>query len=290
VIVGMMCCFGGISRAPLAVMLMVVEMTGSFSVIEPGMIAVGLAWLIVRHFDDTMYRSQLANRSDSPAQLLLVGLPLLATVPASAAMARPRQVIDDQMTVAAVRQALMEAGVDAAPVVDADGSFEGAITLEALNTTDDPRMRVRGLVDAAAPVVTEASHLDVALDALTASRSSFVTVLDGQRRVRGTLAVSDLVRAYRRELLASLRPSGPDGSSPASEIETLPDSPFAGSRLRDAQLPTGVIVTAIQRNGDIVTPTGDTVLHIGDRLTVLSAQPDSHRNGRRPTSAPTNVL
>ena len=31
VIVGMMCCFGGISRAPLAVMLMVAEMTGSLS-------------------------------------------------------------------------------------------------------------------------------------------------------------------------------------------------------------------------------------------------------------------
>ena len=32
VIVGMMCCFGSISRAPLAVMLMVAEMTGSLSI------------------------------------------------------------------------------------------------------------------------------------------------------------------------------------------------------------------------------------------------------------------
>ena len=42
VIVGMMCCFGSISRAPLAVMLMVAEMTGSLSILAPAMIAVGL--------------------------------------------------------------------------------------------------------------------------------------------------------------------------------------------------------------------------------------------------------
>src|SRR5271169_2063057 len=61
VIVGMMCCFGSISRAPLAVMLMVAEMTGSLSILAPAMIAVGLAWFIVRRSDDTVYRSQLKN-------------------------------------------------------------------------------------------------------------------------------------------------------------------------------------------------------------------------------------
>jgi chloride channel protein, CIC family len=34
VIIGMMCCFGSIARAPLAVMLMVAEMTGSIGSIE----------------------------------------------------------------------------------------------------------------------------------------------------------------------------------------------------------------------------------------------------------------
>lgn len=43
VIVGMMACFGSICRAPLAVMLMVAEMTGSLTALAPAMIAVGLA-------------------------------------------------------------------------------------------------------------------------------------------------------------------------------------------------------------------------------------------------------
>ena len=65
VIVGMMCCFGSISRAPLAMILMVAGMTGSYASVEPGIIAVGLAWLIVHSADGTMYRSQLPHRSHS---------------------------------------------------------------------------------------------------------------------------------------------------------------------------------------------------------------------------------
>ena len=94
VIVGMMSCFGGISRAPLAVMLMVAEMTGSLSILTPAMIAVGISWLIVRRSDDTIYRSQLKSRSDAPSQRLLAGLPLLAAIPVTRAMAEPTLVVD----------------------------------------------------------------------------------------------------------------------------------------------------------------------------------------------------
>ncbi|WP_072688146.1 chloride channel protein [Rhodococcus marinonascens] len=64
VIVGMMACFGSIARAPLAVMLMVAEMTGSIGVLAPGMIAVGIAYLIVRRAGKTIYRSQVENRDE----------------------------------------------------------------------------------------------------------------------------------------------------------------------------------------------------------------------------------
>ena len=66
VIVGMMCCFGSIARAPLAIMVMVAEMTGSVGSIEPGIVAVGLAWLIVSRGEETMYRSQLIGRASHP--------------------------------------------------------------------------------------------------------------------------------------------------------------------------------------------------------------------------------
>ena len=93
VVVGMMACFGSISRAPIAVMLMVAEMTGSLQVLAPAMLAVGLATLIVRRSDATIYRSQLRSRLDSPAHRLGFGLPLLASVTVSEVMAPLRVVL-----------------------------------------------------------------------------------------------------------------------------------------------------------------------------------------------------
>ena len=80
VVVGMMAVFGGISRAPIAVMLMVAEMTGSVDLLGPAMVAVAIAWFIVGRSDDSIYRSQLRTREDSPASRLGFGLPLLPTL------------------------------------------------------------------------------------------------------------------------------------------------------------------------------------------------------------------
>ncbi|HLI31206.1 MAG TPA: chloride channel protein [Solirubrobacteraceae bacterium] len=63
VVVGMMALFGGISRAPLAVMLMVAQMTGSSTLLAPAMIAVAICTLIVSAADQTIYVAQLHDRS-----------------------------------------------------------------------------------------------------------------------------------------------------------------------------------------------------------------------------------
>ena len=65
IVVGMIACFGSIAHAPLGLMLMVAEMTGSLALLPPAMVAVGLATLMVG--DDTIYESQLRSRADAPA-------------------------------------------------------------------------------------------------------------------------------------------------------------------------------------------------------------------------------
>ena len=64
VVVGMMAVFGGISRAPVAVMLMVIEMTGSMALMAPAMAAVGISWLIADRSGASIYRSQLPRRAE----------------------------------------------------------------------------------------------------------------------------------------------------------------------------------------------------------------------------------
>ncbi len=62
VVVGMMACFGSVAHAPLAVMIMVAEMTASFSVVPCAMVAVGIAYLLISRTDVSIYRAQRLNR------------------------------------------------------------------------------------------------------------------------------------------------------------------------------------------------------------------------------------
>ena len=91
-----------------------------------------------------------------------------------------------------------------------------------------------------------------------------------------TLSVSDLVQAYRRELLASAeRVSALGTSAGAYEVSVTKDSGMAGQPLRSAGIPRGTLVTSIARNGRVLAPTGDIVLQAGDRLWVLGEDPSN---------------
>ena len=68
VVVAMMACFGSVSHAPVAVTIMVGEMTGSFSVLPGGIIAVGIAYLLVSRTNVSIYKAQRLNREAAEAE------------------------------------------------------------------------------------------------------------------------------------------------------------------------------------------------------------------------------
>lgn len=68
VVVAMMTCFGSVARAPLAIMIMVAEMTGSFSVVPGAILAVGIASLLMSRTNVTIYEAQRLNREAAEAE------------------------------------------------------------------------------------------------------------------------------------------------------------------------------------------------------------------------------
>ena len=68
IVVAMMACFGSVAHAPLAVMIMVAEMTGSFSVIPAAIIGVGIAYLLITRTSVSIYRAQRLNRETAAAE------------------------------------------------------------------------------------------------------------------------------------------------------------------------------------------------------------------------------
>ncbi len=267
----MMACFGGIARAPLAIMLMVAEMTGSLTLLAPAMVAVGLSYLIVRRSDATIYRSQLKNRAESPAQRFQFGLPMLSGVGVAWAMSPPRALLDERVTVTGALSRLESAGVPGAPVVDGQGRFIGTLeyrgALEAVEQGNEAN--IGRLADPTAPTVPLGANLDVALDAL-AGVNGWVAVLDTERRVRGILATSDVVQGYRNALEANIgHLSRVAGKAVAIEERLGDSSPLGEQPLHNRILPDGCVVVSVLRANTLMFPNGDTVLQPGDLVSAL---------------------
>lgn len=272
VVVGMMACFGSVSRAPIAVMLMVAEMTASIETLAPAMLAVGIATLIVRRSDDTIYRSQIRTRADSPAHRLQFGLPLLANVIVSEVMATPRLVLTATDTVRHALCALDERHLPGGPVVDDRGVFLGTVSVaslsEAANVSDSTTLD--RVVDVTAPSLQARAALDVALDAMAKAPMSWLAVLDSAQHVVGIFNTGALVAGYRQALVANTtRLSMLAGNALPVEVQVGVDAPIANRPLGRVALPAGSIVLTSQRGTHLLFADADTVLEPGDLVSAL---------------------
>jgi chloride channel protein, CIC family len=267
VIVSMMALFGSVARAPLAVMLMVAEMTDSLAMLGPAMLAIGIATLIVG--DRSIYASQIRSRAESPAHRFRFALPLMAAIPAGDAARAPRAVLTTDQTVAAARFRLESAGVPGAPVLDRNGSVRGSVDLDALAAADQAAL-VGDLV-LNGPVISADDALDDVLGLLADGHRSWAPVV-ANGRLAGVLSSRDVVAAYRRALAANVRQVRSVGAGGALlDAEIGRGSVLAGRPVADAAWPRDSVLVSITRGERMIVPRGDVVLEAGDRLTVFTA-------------------
>jgi CIC family chloride channel protein len=276
VVVGMMAVFGGISRAPIAVMLMVAQMTGSIALLGPAMVAVAISWFIVGRADDSIYRAQLRTRADLAAGRLQLGLPLLSTVSVASVAGGPIVVLHDTMSVPEAARALEDAGVPGAPVVDAHGGYLGTVDAGALAVAAErhPAASLAEAVDASTTSVAATASLDVGLEALTQADGSWVTVTDRDHRVAGILAIGDLIRGWRRALDTNVgTTSQVSAHAVAVEERVGPHSELVGRPVRQAGLPAGCVIVTVRHDDELSFATGATTLAAGDVVSALVSPP-----------------
>jgi len=126
IVVGMLTLFGAASKAPLATTIMVVEMTGSYDLLPAAIIAVAVARLVSG--EDSLYRSQVPTRRDSPAHLEKYRVPLLMEIVADCALDK-EPVVKYYDDVKKATTIMTTRRTSALPVVDDYGNFLGAIHL-----------------------------------------------------------------------------------------------------------------------------------------------------------------
>ncbi len=278
VIVAMMALFGGIAHAPLAVMLMVAEMTGNLSLLAPAMVAVGLAYIVVGK--NTIYTSQLETRANSPAHRLRLSFPLLSTLVArEALLPMVSQPVTPETSVAVVEAAIKAERRNGVVVRKPDGTLAGVATqADIRRVPEESRSQTAvGAIMTREPVAVRASEpLDAVLEQLTKAGIRWAPVLEeagheAPGRPIGIVSVASIMDAYHRAVAQGTRRmrSLVEGTV-LVEVTVTPESMLAGKLLRQMKFPPQTLVVSIRRSGALVFPRADTELRSGDAVTFLT--------------------
>ena len=207
IIVGMMAFFGGVGKVPIAVILMVSEMTGGFTLLVPSMIATTIAYVITGK--TTIYRSQVQSRAESPAHRSEYSIPLLQKLFVKDAMTKKIITTTLNTLVSEVAEILSKNGIKGTPVVDDSGRLVGIVTLtDVLKINPDQRIATKVSAVMAKELVTTIpdESLYVAFGKMTNNQIGRLPVVeqtDGTKLI-GIIAREDVWRVYNIEILSKL--------------------------------------------------------------------------------------
>lgn len=200
-LVGMSTFYGGIAHVPLAAVVLVCELAGSYDLLLPLMLAAGVAYVANRK--TSLYPSQPRSRRESPAHKGDLTVDILRTV-------RVRDVVVGGKAFATLAPGAPAATIEAAmvehedqdvfPVVDAAGRLVGMVTSDVLRTlASSPDVGALVVAeDVMRPPVCIApdDDLHTALASMLEHGLREIVVVDGAGTLVGLLDESDVGAAY----------------------------------------------------------------------------------------------
>jgi CIC family chloride channel protein len=129
VLVGMGGFFAGVAKVPIASLVMVAEMSGSYGLLVPMMLVSSVAYLLMRGV--SIYEAQVPGRIDSPAHIGEFQIDILERLTVDEVMDRDQEVIS--VPTGASFETVLEIVADtnqyAFPVVRIDGEVEGMFSI-----------------------------------------------------------------------------------------------------------------------------------------------------------------
>ncbi|MGC2289659.1 MAG: chloride channel protein [Thermoplasmata archaeon] len=186
-IVGMMSFFGGISKAPLAVLIMVVEMAGSYTVLPAAMVSIFVAYVVTGGAH--LYTEQLPTRLQSPAHRDEYRRYFRSETPISEIAELESETVAPQMKVSEATELAVTHG-HAVLSVEANGSWLGAVQLSDLLAVPADRRLDTPIADLVQPVPLMLSGDLTAVEALAQmndhqANMAAVLTTEAPIRVRG---------------------------------------------------------------------------------------------------------
>ncbi|MEL9915072.1 MAG: chloride channel protein [Thermoplasmatales archaeon] len=200
VIIGMMALFAGVGRTPIAVILMVSEMTGTLQLMIPSMIAVVISYYIAGP-KYTIYKSQVRTRADSPAHRGEYSVPVLARTKASDIMTSNPVCVEDTVSVSDVHRIFLEKQLKRLPVVQ-NSRLVGIITVKDLLNVKREEADITSVSKIMTKNVVYSFPDDSVLSVLRkmhVNRIGGIPIVTREDKVViGIITESDIYRAYQR--------------------------------------------------------------------------------------------
>ena len=220
-LVGMGGFFAGVSKTPLASIVMVCEMTGHYKLLVPLMLVCGMNLALSRRW--TLYEEQVPSPIDSPAHRGDFVVDVLERLRVGQVSVRSAGI--EAMAEATPFDEVLRRVADSAetlfPVVDAEGRLTGIFALRdvrtaLLGTALGPLVVADDLATRPVVTVTPRDDLHTALRRLTALNLDEIPVVDPDdpSKLLGLLGRRELVAAYTGEIeaLRAPEPSGDGGA------------------------------------------------------------------------------
>ncbi len=218
VLVGMGGFFAGVSKTPLTSIVIVSEMTGSYSLLVPLMLACGLNMAISRRW--TIYEEQVPSPIDSPAHQGDFVVDVLDRIQVSDVTIRKEGIepIPAAMPFKELIQRVARSTQTLFPVVDGQGRLTGVFTLRDLRlalvgSEWGPLVLADDLATRPVLTVTPEDTLHTALRRMTELNIDEIPVVepDDTTRLIGLLSRRELTSAYTA-MIQALRSPGTTGS------------------------------------------------------------------------------
>jgi chloride channel protein, CIC family len=200
VVVGMMALFGGIAKVPLAVILMVSEMTQDYTLLVPSMLACTVAYFVASN--SYLYENQVATKVDSPAHRALMSVPLLKRLKVSDYMKTEVVTVAPDSTIEAAVELMRKRKIDAVPVLE-EGRLVGIVAsrdIAMIPRKQWPSTQARGIMQRELVLGYGHESLHAALGKMTKSNISHLLIVNTRHPniLTGIITIKDIALSYDR--------------------------------------------------------------------------------------------
>jgi CIC family chloride channel protein len=283
-LVGMAAFFSGAAHAPVTAILILFEMTGTYRIILPLMLATVMSTLITRLISrESIYTLKLSRRGIHLQQGQ--DIDVMQGITVGEAMTTELEVVPLDMALEDLMEEFDRTHHHGFPVVDKQGLFAGVVSIRDLE-----QARERGPL-AGKTVADIAAQTNLllaypqepmwkALHRLASRDVSRLPVVEheGSRKLVGVVRRGDIIQAYNKAI--ALR-AHQQHRAKMMRLEKLDDTSFldidipvesraAGKRISELPLPDACVIISVRRSYKLHIAHGYTVLQAGDRVTVFA--------------------